>query len=109
MAFEIPIVADVPHFDFQVELDGTSFTLELAWNMRDEAWYLNLLTEEGEMLLSSRKVVADLPLWSRSVDPRMPAGELFAVETSGTLADPGLDDLGLGRRVRLIYFSIAEI
>lgn len=107
MALEIPIVADVPDFDFQVDLDGATYTIALAWNERDAAWYLTLQTAEEETILASRKVVIDLPLWSRFKDPRLPPGVLLAIDTTGAGLDAGLDDLG--RRVQLLYYSATEI
>lgn len=109
MAVELPIVADVPHFDFAVELDGVSYLIELAWNLRDLAWYLTLKTAEGEHLVSGRKLVVDMPAWNRFKDPRVPPGVLLAVDTAGSLEDPGLEDLGIGRRVRLIYTPASEL
>lgn len=107
MSVVIPITPDVPHFDFQVELDGVTYTLELRWNERDAAWYLSLLTAEEDPLVMGRKVVLDVPLWSRFKDPRVPRGLLVAVDTSQKGIDAGYDDLG--RRVQLVYTPTAEI
>lgn len=105
-AVEIPIVPDLPHFDFQVELDAITYTLELRWNERDEAWYLSVLTAEEEPLLLGRKVVVGAPLWARFRTAGLPPGDVVAVDTQGTDTDPGLEDLG--RRVRLIYTPFAD-
>jgi hypothetical protein len=60
----------------------------------------------GVRLLSGRRVVVSLPLLARLRDPRLPAGELTAVDTTGANADPGVNDLG--GRVRLLYFERAD-
>lgn len=108
MAVEIPIVAgeDSPDVDLQVELDGVTYTLGLQWNERDGAWYLSISTAEGELLVAGRKVVLDALLLSRYRDARLPRGALMAIDTSGELEEPGLEDLGV--RVKLLYFTEAE-
>lgn len=107
MAVVIPIVADVPDFDLQVELDGTTYTLEFQWNERDEGWYLTTKTAEDDIIVAGRRVVLDMPLLSRFADDRLPDGVLVAIDTSGTGAEPGYEDLG--RRVLLLYHPRSEI
>lgn len=108
MPVTIPLRTDaVYHYDLQVVLDGAVFTLELRWNTRDEAWYMDLRTEAGDPILTSVKVVVDWPLAGRCVDARRPAGALFAIDTSSERRDPGKDDLG--SRVILVYFESAEL
>jgi hypothetical protein len=96
-----------PHFDLSLELDGVTYLLELRWNSRADAWFLMLYTAEGDLVLGSRKVVTDFPLWGRCRDARRPKGQLLAVDTAGEQLDAGLEDLG--GRVQLLYFTAAEL
>ncbi len=106
MAKRIPLPSGLPHFSLQVELDGTTFTLEFRWNSRDGAWYMNLEDAEGTHILSGIKVVADWPLGARFQVAGLPAGQLSAVDTSGAGLDPGFTDLGT--RVQILYLTAAE-
>jgi len=52
-------------------------------------------------------VVADWPLFHRSVDARLPEGRVFVVDLTGEGEDPGLDDLDV--RVLLLYFDAEAV
>ncbi len=107
MSVVIPLRSDLPHFDLQVELEGTTYTLELRWNTRAEAWFLMVIDAQGETVIrSGLRVVADHPLRLYEAD-RQPPGLLVAADTSGAGEDPGLHDLGA--RVQLFYFTAAEL
>lgn len=103
----IPLVHDRPHYTQQVELDGSTFGLELQWNFREEAWYLSLADSEGQVIVAGVKLVVGFPLMTRSKDARMPRGLFQAQDTTGGSADPGFADLGA--RVQLYYFAAGEL
>jgi hypothetical protein len=103
----IPCRADLRWYDMQVVLDDVTYTLEFRWNTRDGAWFFDLLTEDDEPLLLSVKVVVNFPLCARLNDARRPSGYFIANDTMNLNHDPGEADLG--DRVRLLYFTSAEI
>lgn len=90
---------------FQVELVGSTFTVELRYNDRDERYYLGLFDEDGAAIATSIKVVLDQPLLSRVTDPRRPLGEFFAVDVGG--GQPTLDTLGDG--VDLVFVPFLDL
>lgn len=102
----IPLRTDITHYSFQVELDGATYGFELRWNERAEGWFLSLFDVEGEPLVSSRRVVLDMPMLARQRVEGLPPGQLIATDTAGTGAEPGLTELG--GRVQLLYFDEAE-
>jgi hypothetical protein len=96
-----------PFFDVQVTLEDVTYTLELRWNVRSSAWYMNVLDAEGvTMLQAGIKLVADWMLASYSVGAQ-PPGAFVARDTSGQGIDPTLEDLGT--RVQLLYFSTEDL
>ncbi len=103
----LPAWSDFRHHEFNVDLDGASYAVELRWNARDGAWYFSLRDAEGAVLLSGRKVVLGAKLLGRGEDPRLPPGGLILFDTSGTNVDPGEDELG--GRVLLIYVEAADL
>lgn len=106
MALTIPLDPTLTHYDEQVTLDGTTYTLEFRWNTRASAWFMNVLTEQADPVIAGIRIVVDMPLGIRSSDTRRPKGLLFAVDTSGQRRDPGIDDFGT--RVFLLYHPLAE-
>lgn len=96
-----------PHFDLQVPLDGVTYTFEFCWNTRESGWFMSILTEGGDPIISGVRVVVDFPLARRCADPRRPPGVLLAIDTTGKRLDPDLD--GFGPRVVLMYITSAEL
>jgi hypothetical protein len=107
MALVMPTRTDAARYTFEMELDGVTFGFTFNWNERAGAWFFSIADVNGVPLLSGRRVVVNFPLLARFRDPRLPAGDLEAVDTSGEKLDPGLADLGA--RVRLLYMPIAEL
>ncbi len=107
----LPCRTDLPSYTFEIDLEGRTFGFSFRWNDRAAAWefgvYLPGAYDDDHRLLAGRAVVPDLPLLARFRDPRLPAGEIVAVDTTGTGAPPGLDELG--GRVKLLYFDLADI
>ena len=109
----IPLRPDLPHFDLDAELEGVSYTLEFYWNTRESCWYLHILDDNREHILSSIKAVVDQPLGFRYKLPKMPRGCLLLTDTSGEQRDPAwsaeTQRSDLGDRVQLLYFASAEM
>lgn len=107
MPVVIPNRTDVPKYTLEVALDNVTFRLGFHWNDRAGAWFMSIADVNGTPLLSGRRVVVGFPLISRFRDPRLPAGDFNAVDTSGQKLEAGPNDLG--DRVRLLYFSRSEL
>lgn len=105
----MPISLPAPVFPastYRIALDGVDFRLNWRWNDRMASWYLDLFEADGTPLRLGVRVVLDWPLWGRFRHPARPAGELLAVSLDGA-AEPEAGDLG--GRVRLIYYTAAEV
>jgi hypothetical protein len=88
-------------------LDGINYVLVTRWDDRACAWFLDILDDNGAVLIAGRKVVCSWPLnGARTPTVGLPPGLLFAVDTSGAELDPLLDDLGT--RVLLCYLGVGE-
>lgn len=91
----------------RVVLDGVEVVVDLDWNGREGRWYATLSTPDGRLLAGGRKLVAggDLARAAEG-DPFGPGGRLRTIDTSGSGADPGIDDLG--SRVFVVYLDEAD-
>lgn len=103
----IPTRQDVPYYSFEVDLDGVTYGFEFHWNDRDQAWYFSVFDVTGTLLLAGRKVTLGSLLLNRFRDPRLPAGVLEVIDTSGTDTDATLADLGT--RVKMLYTEAADL
>jgi len=107
MAIQVlPTRTDTPRYRFTIELDGQSFIFTFEWNDRDSGWYLSISDVNEVPLVSGVRVVLNVPLLDRYLDPRLPAGRFAAIDTSGTDTEAGFADLG--DRVKLVYQPAAD-
>lgn len=102
----LPMRPDLPNYGFQVDLEGVSYGFVFRWNDREGSWYFDLLDGEGVTLRAGVKLVLDFPLFLSIASARRPPGQLFAVDTSNTGAEPGAHDLGV--RIQLVYYESSE-
>jgi len=107
MAVYIPLRSDLTYFSLLVPLDGVNYTLQFRWNLRENAWYMDVLNEAGDtVLIGGIAIVVSYPLASQFTG-RSPPGIFAATDTTGENVDPGINDLG--DRVKLFYVTAAEL
>ena len=102
----LPLEPSIPNYRVGTTLDGVVYLLDVRWNSRDEAWFLDLLAEDETPIVRGIRVVLGALLGSRSADPAFPPGVLIASDLAGTGTDPGFDDLG--QRVKVYYIPDAD-
>lgn len=104
----VPAEPSDPSQRFSTTLSGTQVIMDLRWNQREEAWYLDVYAEDDETPIArGLKIVTSWPLGRRATDDRMPVGVLMAVDTLGDEAEATLDTLGAA--VELRFYSPDEI
>lgn len=96
----------LPWSRFRVTLDGELFHLELRWNGKAAAYYLDLYDGELAPLARGIRLVSGVPLLLQHAGQLgFPKGALMAMDTEPVGADAELDTLG--DRVRLYYVEAA--
>ncbi len=101
---EVPVSPDTPLYTERVTLDGQEFLFRFDWNGREGRWYLDVGDIDEAWIVTGIKIVANMPLLRRCVDPRRPKGILMAIDLSTQKGEPP-DLTDLGRRVKLFYFA----
>lgn len=96
------------NYEIRSKLGKSTYVLSFRWNPRSESWSITIADSDGVPLLT-RRVSVNYPLLWRSVDSRLPYGEINAFDTSGRGVDPGLTEMGIGQRVQLIYTDAADL
>lgn len=105
----IPLVdgAPLPFFDMQLALEGVTYTLQFRWNVRLEAWFLDVLDEAAsEYLIAGLRLVVNWPLTAYR-DTTVPPGQFLVLDSTGSDTDPALNDLGT--RVKILYLMSTEL
>ena len=99
----IPVDSVDACYDLEVDLGGTVYLIEIRWNTRGEYWTLDFSTITGEVIATGIKIVSDWDLLGHLSSRHLPVGKLVTVDTSGTGANPGREELGV--RVLLMYYD----
>lgn len=97
----LPATADSPFYDFEVELEGAIYTIELRWNERADLWFLSLYDATGAPISQGRAAVLGVDLVGRTADARRPPGTIFVWDSANNDEEAGRYDLG--GRVQLLY------
>ena len=100
MAVIIPTRTDLGRYRFSIELTGVVFIFALAFNRRDQHWYLSLFDNAGEPIRQGVRVTPNFPLFRQLTQQGRPDGFVFAIDPQGDL-EPGFADLGA--QVKLTY------
>lgn len=99
-----------PFYDCQVTLDGRNYIFDFQYSSREERWYFDLSLNDGTPIAKGIKVVCGVSfLAKKRWNPNVPAGLLVAFSNGRDASPPKLDELGIGKRVKLCYVTLEDI
>ena len=101
MSVVIPLRTDIPWYTEIVELGGVQYQLEVAWNTRDQRWYISVADADGVNVATGIPVVVDWPLLERFSLTDLPDGTMMAIDLTGNGEEPDKEDLN--DRVKLMF------
>lgn len=102
----LPLIPSEPSYRVSTTLGSTQYLLDVHWNERAAAWFMDILASDETPLRNGIKIVLGALLGGRSVAPGFPDGVLVARDKSGAGVDAGLDDLG--DRVVVLFIPYEE-
>lgn len=98
---EMPVRADLPQYQFRIELEGTIYTLRFKWNTRMELWVFDIANEQDVDLLNGIPVQTNVDLKQRFRQDTLPPGLFLAFDETGAERDPDRDTFG--NEVKFFY------
>ena len=98
---KLPVRADLPAYEFELELEGRVFFFSFNWNARVGRWFMTIKDQAQVAIVSGVKLLTGWPLLERFQDVRLPLGTLFVIDSANEGQDPQIDTLG-GRHI-LMY------
>ena len=104
---ELPLVPSVAFQRVSTQLEDVQFILDVRWNGRDDAWYMDLLAEDEEPIKVGMKITLGTLLGARSANAEFPVGVFLVIDTSGEDVNATFDDFG--DRVVVMYVPAAEV
>lgn len=100
-SLELPVRHDLPAYEFQIDLEGTVYTLSFTFNTRMNAWVMSIGDVNKEPLLNGVKLLTGwLPL-RQYANTKLPPGKFAVIDTTESGDNPNLDNFGEG--VVLMY------
>lgn len=106
MASYLPFIPSDPNYQFQCSLDDQTYTFDVRWNNRDQAWYFDMLDSDGKAIILGVKIVLGTFLGRKSAHPFFSNNVLVAIDSTLTNQDATLDDLGT--RVFVKHMTLPE-
>lgn len=107
MALVIPLQPELLRYDVDVTISGVPLVITVTWRERVESWYLDIALPDETMIVRNRRVTTGWAPLLRTVDDRLPAGELMNVRVGDSDADPMLTEYG--DSVLLMFMTRGEI
>ncbi len=109
MAGQVIPTSEYPTYTQRVRLEGSDYKLLFRWHTREARWRIDMFDAEDDALIRGLAVEANRPLLRYyQFDDRVPPGELIAVATTTDTSPPGLEELGVGKRVELTYYPAED-
>jgi hypothetical protein len=111
MAAQLSFIPSEGNYRFSSSLatsaGNRSYTFDVRWNTRDEAWRFDMYDPDGILMVAGVKIVLNSYLGRRSTHPFFNGNVLAAVDTSIYGIDPGFDDLGT--RVQVWHYTASDL
>lgn len=90
----IPVRSDIPCYDYQINLEGSVYTLSFCYNDRNGFWYMDIADQNGTLILSGIKLVGGVLLNSQYPNISLPPGDFFIYDSTSKNTDPSKYTLG---------------
>ena len=102
----LPFIQSDNNYRLQVPLSGVPYLIDVHWNDRDSAWYMDLYEADETVILAGIKLVLGDVLGRRSRHDFFTQHVLQVIDTSGTDKDASYDDLG--GRIQVMHTPLSE-
>jgi len=113
MATVIPFRPSEAYYSFDSVIGGVTFTFDVHWNSREEAWYFDV-SEQSDIIrglypiVQGVKVVLGTYLGRSASHPLFKRGVfLCRAPNKNDINEPRFDDMGT--RIQVLYFSQFEM
>lgn len=108
-SIEIPLY-DTARWEMRADLSGKRYGIYIAYNTRQEAWFMAISDVNGNPLLAGIRLVPGIFFLEkyRASVPSLPLGELWLVDVEGKLSTAEVTRENLSTRFALTYTIFEE-
>lgn len=109
----LPFKPSIANYTFDTTIEDESYYFEVHWNSTDNdgvgAWYFDIYEVDGTSIELNIKAVIGTNLGRTSNHRLFQDGIIAVIDTSGAYEDPGFDDIGIGERVEIRYYTLDDV
>jgi hypothetical protein len=98
---------NTPYWEQNIILDNTPYILSANFNIRDNNWYINLLTNDNIALITGKKLILGIDILNNVYNESRPEGYLLVVPINDVVEEVTRDNMGI--EIELIYINRNEI
>ena len=102
--YTLPANSDSAHYQFSVDLAGTTYFFNIDWNDRAETWYMDILDSEKNDILTGVALVLGIDFLALSSNSAKPAGQMYLYNFASEFVEAARDTLGTD--VQLLYYGV---
>ena len=100
----IPTDSEFDSFDFSVDLDGVTYTIDMSFNRRANLWMTSLWdSERDNLILGQIPALSGISLFYNYANAEIPPGEMLFIDETGQGRNPDRDNLGTD--IKMIYIE----
>ena len=108
MAIILPHSGEQANEEFKANIDSISYTFQIRWNGRDEAWYLQVGLTGQTATIKLKTTIGNNLIAGYQHLTSVPKGGLYLIDNNGLDGRPTRDNMGLSKRFYLLYISEEE-
>lgn len=111
----LPLQPSIDNYSFTTTLENTVFEVDVHWNTRTLAWYMDWYQADGVTVVAlNLKVVLGTYIGKHIAAVPFSTGIIVAQDTSGNGLDAGFDDIGVNsdgstNRVIVKYIPVLDL
>ena len=102
---EIPTKSDQVDYNYNLDINGTTYFLRFRYNSRMARYMLDILDADKVIIIAGLPILSSVPTIEDYVDIRLPDGVILPFDVDGEQKNAEVEELG--DRVR-IYFEANE-
>lgn len=103
----IPIQQGEPNYRIGIAIQGVAYLMDVRWNVRDAAWYLDLYDQNEKPIRTGLKCMLGTYLGRTCNQSPFTDGVFRVCDTSGVGRDATFDDFG--GRVQLVFIPTLDL
>ncbi|MDR2952567.1 MAG: hypothetical protein LBU82_04910 [Treponema sp.] len=110
-SIELPLPSDkAARWEMKVDLSGKRYGFYIAYNTRQDAWFMSILDVNGELLIAGLRLVTGTSFLDkyRASVPELPPGELHLADREAKKAAAEVTRDNLNNRFALVYTVYEE-